>query len=137
MYCITSALDRHITLPDRTPHTQMMRSHSIFSKNFYNPWYTHLKKYYPLSSHFASVQIASIQLTTHRQSVSLDIIHRSRDLGMTCGTHHCGENMENVVEEMDNRILRETRCHLWKSVFKEFDSVRFNVSSLLVLYAQI
>jgi len=30
--------------------------------------------------------------------------------------------------------LKETRCHLWKIVFKELDSVRFNVSSLLVLY---
>jgi len=38
--------------------------------------------------------------------------------------------------------LKETRCHsetigvpLMEIVFKEFDSVRFNVSSLLVLYA--
>src|SRR5882724_5670861 len=30
--------------------------------------------------------------------------------------------------------LKETRCHLWKIVFKVFDSVRFNAFSLLVLY---
>ena len=40
--------------------------------------------------------------------------------------------------------LKEKRCHsetmevsLMKIVFREFDLVRFNVSSLLVLYAQI
>jgi len=41
----------------------------------------------------------------------LAIVHRSHDLGLTCGTYHCGENMENAVEEMDNRILKETKCH--------------------------
>ena len=60
----------------------------------------------------------------------LAIVHGSCDLGLTCGTHHCGENMENAVEETDNRILKETECHTWKRVFKEFDSVRFNISSL-------
>jgi len=46
------------------------------------------------------------------------------------------EMWRNAVEETNNR-LKETRCHLWKIVFKEFDLVRFNVSSLLVLYVQI
>jgi len=72
----------------------------------------------------------------------LAIIHRSHDLGLTCGTYYCGENMEDVVEEKDNRILKETECHSetievphMKGVFKEFDSVRFKISSHLVLYA--
>src|SRR5882724_11471667 len=43
--------------------------------------------------------------------MALAIIHRSRNLSLTCGTYHCGENVENAVEEMDNRILKETRCH--------------------------
>src|SRR5882724_12505911 len=90
---------------------------------------------------FASVQICFhpdlllSELATHGQSVPLSIIHGSHDLSPTCGTHHCGNNMENVVEVTDNRIPMETRCQSWKSVFKEFDSARFNVSSLLVLYA--
>ena len=33
--------------------------------------------------------------------------------------------------------LKETRCHSWKIVFKELDLVRFNLSSLMVLYDQI
>jgi len=52
--------------------------------------------------------------------------------------------VEDVVEEKDNRILKETECHSetiegphMKGVFKEFDLVMFNISSLLVLYAQI
>src|SRR5882724_13186087 len=51
LYCTTAPLDRYVTLPDRTPCTQMMTSHSICSKDFFNPWYTHPKKYYPLSVH--------------------------------------------------------------------------------------
>jgi len=27
-------------------------------------------------------------------------------------TYHCGENVENAVGEMDNRILKETKYHL-------------------------
>jgi len=61
---------------------------------------------------FASVWIASVQATHCRQSVPLAIIHGSCDLSLTCGTYHCGENVENAVEEMDNRILKETECHL-------------------------
>ena len=133
-------------LPDRTPHTQTMTSHSIYSKDFCDPWYTHLKKYYLLSVHlllsrFVSIRIGSIRAAHCRQSVPLAIVHRSHDLSPTCGTYHSG-NMENVVEEMDNRILKETECHLetievphMKWVFKEFDLVRFKISSLLVLYA--
>src|SRR5882724_4096008 len=41
----------------------------------------------------------------------LAIIHRAHDLGLTCGTYHCGENVENAVGETDNRILKETKCH--------------------------
>ena len=42
----------------------------------------------------------------------LAVDHRSHDLSLTCGTYHCRENMENAVEVMDNRILKETECHL-------------------------
>src|SRR5882724_3718458 len=42
----------------------------------------------------------------------LAVNHRFRDLGPTCGTYYCRENVENVVEAMDNRILKETECHL-------------------------
>jgi len=99
----------------------MMTSHSIYSKDFCNPWYTHPKKYYPPSAHFASISIASIQIVSvwigsvqaahRRQSVPLAVNHRFHDLGLTCGTYYCGENVENVVEAMDNRILKETECH--------------------------
>src|SRR5882724_3636360 len=51
LYCTTTPLDRYVTLPDRTPHTWTMTSHSICSKDFCNPWYNHLKKYYPPSAH--------------------------------------------------------------------------------------
>jgi len=85
---------------------------------------------------------------THRPhpwliSTSSAIIHTSHDLGPICGPWHCGRKVENVVEERDNRILKETRCHLeTKEVpLKENciwdDSVLFNVSSLLVLYTWI
>src|SRR5882724_3060032 len=30
-------------------------------------------------------------------------IHASHDLSPTCGIYHCGRNMENAVEETDNR----------------------------------
>jgi len=62
------------------------------------------------SIQFVSIQIASVQATHCRQSVPLAIVHRSHDLGLTCGIYHCGENVENVVEETDNRILKETEC---------------------------
>jgi len=41
----------------------------------------------------------------------LAIVHRSHDLGLTCGTYYCREKVEDVVEETDNRILKETECH--------------------------
>src|SRR5882724_11042636 len=150
MYCTTAPLDRYVTLPDRTPHTQTMTSHSICSKNFCNTWYTHLKKYYLLSVHLlpsrlVSIQIGSIQAARCRQSVPLAIIHGSCDLSPTCGTYYCGRNVEDAVEERDNRILKETKCHsetnrgathgkvylrslIWSGLIS---------SSLLVLYAQI
>ena len=102
------------------------------------PLFAHLPSVCPFASVWiVSMQIASIQAAHCRQSVPLAIVHRFHNLGPTCGTYHCGENMENAVEETDNRILKETECHTWKRVFKEFDSVRFNVSSLLVLYTRI
>jgi len=111
VYCITSALDGYVTLLDRTPCTQMMTSQSICSKDFCGPWYTHLKKYYPPSAHLLPSGLLPSKPTTCGQSVPLAVVHRSCDLGPTCGTHHCGENVENAVEEMDNRIPRETKCH--------------------------
>ena len=116
VYCITSALDRYVMLPDRTPHTRTMMSHSICSKDICDPWYTHLKKYYPPSAHLLlsgllPSELLLSKLTTCGQSMPLAIVHGSCDLGPTCGTHHCSENVENTVEETDNRILRETKCH--------------------------
>ena len=66
---------------------------------------------------FASVQIVSIWIGSvraahHGQSMPLAIVHGSHDLGPTCGTYHCREKIETAVEEMDNRILKETECHL-------------------------
>jgi len=55
LYCITAALDRYVTLLDRTPCTQTMTSQCICSKDFCDPWYTHPKKYYPLCAHLPSV----------------------------------------------------------------------------------
>ena len=91
-------------------------SHSICSKDFCDPWYTHPKKYYLPSVHLlpsglVSVWIGSIRATHRGQSMPLAIIHGYPNLGPTCGTHHCSENVENTVEETDNRILRETKCH--------------------------
>ena len=106
------ALDRYVMLPDRTPRTRTMKSHSICSKDFCDPWYTHTKKYYPPSAHLLLSGLLLSKLTTCGKSMPLAIVHQSHDLGPTCGTHHCGENMENVVEETDNRILEERRCHL-------------------------
>src|SRR5882724_727637 len=51
LYCTTTPLDGHVMLPDRTPRTRTMTSHSICSKDFCDPWYSHPKKYYPLSAH--------------------------------------------------------------------------------------
>jgi len=95
----------------------MMMSHSICSKDFCDPWYTHLKEYYLLSVHLlpsglVSIRIGSIRAAHHGKSMPLAIVHGSRNLGLTCGTYYCGRNVEDVVEEMDNRILKETKCHL-------------------------
>src|SRR5882724_5361625 len=108
-------------LPDRSPRTQTMTSHSICSKDFCDPCYTHPKKYYPPSVHllpyrlllsrFVSIWIGSVRATHHGQSMPLAIVHGSCDLGLTCGTYYCRENVEDAVEETDNRILNETECH--------------------------
>src|SRR5882724_1695240 len=42
----------------------------------------------------------------------LPIIHGSHDLGLTCGTCHHGGNVENVVEETDNRDPKGDRVPL-------------------------
>src|SRR5882724_6170202 len=116
VYCTTTPLDGYVMLPDRTPCTRTMTSHSICSKDFCDPWYTHLKKYYPPSAHLLPSDLLPSGLLPSeppcRQSMPLAIIHRPCDLSLTCGIYHCGENVENVVEEMNNRILKETRCHL-------------------------
>src|SRR5882724_8587751 len=103
LYCTTAPLDGYVMLPDRTPHSRTMTSHSIYSKDFCDPWYTHLKKYYLLSVHllpsgFVSVWIGSIRATHCRQSVPLAIIQGSCDLSLNCGTYYCRENVEDVVE---------------------------------------
>jgi len=64
LYCITSALDRYVTLPDRTPHTQMMMSHSICSKDICDPWYNSSEEVLPSVCPFASIQFASIQIAS-------------------------------------------------------------------------
>src|SRR5882724_2835428 len=113
--------DGYVTLPDRTPHTWTMTSHSICSKDFCDPWYPHPKKYCPPSVHlllyrllpsiFVSVWIGSIRATHCGQSMPLAIVHGSRDLSPTCGTYYFRENVEDAVEEMDNKVLKETECH--------------------------
>jgi len=58
----------------------------------------------PLSIHFSSIWADHLQ-TKHTLSWSLwslAIIHRSHNLSPTCGTYHCGGNVENGVEETDN-----------------------------------
>jgi len=70
--------------PGQDPHTQMMTSHSICSKDFCDPWYTHPKKYYPPSAHFASIWIVSVWIDSfraahHRQSMTLAVDHRSHN----------------------------------------------------------
>ena len=45
--------------------------------------------------------------------------------------------MENVVEEIDNRDPKGGKVPLVENCIKEFGSVRFNLSSLLILYARI
>src|SRR5882724_8309788 len=150
VYCTTAPLDGYVMLPDRTPHTRMMTSHSICSKNFCDTWYTHLKKYYLLSVHLlpsglVSVWIGSVQAACRRQSVPLAIVHGSRDLSPTCGTYYCRRNVEDAVEEMDNRILKETKCHSetnrgathGKVYSRSLIQSGLISSSLLVLYAQI
>src|SRR5882724_10743642 len=137
-------------LPDRTPHTQMMMSHSICSKNFCNTWYTHPKKYYLPSVHLlpsglVSVRIGSVQAARRGQSVPLAIVYGSHDLGTTCGTYYCRRNMEDAVEETDNRILKETKCRLetnrgathGKVYLRSLIRSGLISSSLLVLYARI
>src|SRR5882724_12962340 len=64
LYCTTAPLDRYVMLPDRTLRTQMMTSHSICSKDFCNPWYTHPKKYYPPSAHLLPSRLLLSELTT-------------------------------------------------------------------------
>jgi len=39
LYCITPALDRYVSLPDRTPCTWMMTSLNICSMAFYDLWH--------------------------------------------------------------------------------------------------
>ena len=89
---------------------------------------------------FTSTQIASIRAdhlwikhTLGWSPWNLAIIHGSCDLGPTCGTYHWRIQWKGQTIG----TLKETRCHSWKFVFKEFDSVRFNASSLLVLYTWI
>src|SRR5882724_11044638 len=41
LYCINPALDRYVTLLDRTPHTWMMTSLNICGMDFYDLWHPH------------------------------------------------------------------------------------------------
>src|SRR5882724_12983729 len=67
VYCTTAPLDGYVKCPDRTPRTWTMTSHSICSKDFCDPWYTHLKKYYLLSVHlFPSRLVLSEPPTTDK-----------------------------------------------------------------------
>src|SRR5882724_7072060 len=106
LYCTTAPLDGYVTLPARTPHTRTMMSHSICSKDFCNPWYTHPKEYYLPSVHLllsglVSIRIGSVRAAHHGQSVPLAIVHGYRNLIPTCGTYYCRRNMEDAVEETD------------------------------------
>src|SRR5882724_9811974 len=91
------------------------------------------------------------KLTTHRQRIPLADPYEAWLSPMDCMTSDQPVALITVEEMWRMQwkrqtigILKETRCHLetievplMKIVFKEFDSVRFNVSSLLVLNVQI
>src|SRR5882724_11449321 len=109
---------------DRTPHTWTMTPLNIGGMVFLCPM-TGL-----LSSGLLPSGLISSELTTHRQSIpsadpckgwlsSMDLVILAQPLALI------------TVEEMwrmqwkrqNNRTLKETRCHLWKIVFKELGSV--------------
>jgi len=70
VYCITPALDRYVSLPDRTPHTWTMMSLNICGMAFYNLWHphSHPSLFLPPSIHFASIWLLPSELTTHGQT---------------------------------------------------------------------
>ena len=95
----------------------------------------------PSSIYFASVQIASVQAdhpqTKHTLSWSLwGLAHHPWILQPQPNLWH-SSMWKMQWKGQTIRILKETRCHSGKIVFKELDLVRFNVSCLLVLYALI
>jgi len=111
-------LDGYVTLLDRPSHSDDDVTQYI-QQGLLQPWYNHprsttsvchLLPYNLLPSRLFPSRLLPFKLHCG-QSMPLAIVHRSRNLSLTCGTYHCRENMENAVEEMDNRILKETKCH--------------------------
>src|SRR5882724_9153437 len=92
VYCITPALDRYVSLPDRTPHTWTMMSLNICGMAFYNLWHphSHPSLFLPPSIHFASILIASIRADHPWTNTPSADFHEawlsSMDLVMFCNT---------------------------------------------------
>ena len=108
----------------------------------------------PLSVHFVSVHFVSVHfVSVHFVSVHFVSVQFASTQADHPQTKHTLAHHPQILQPWPNlwhssmwkkwqkgqtiRILKETRCHSGKTVFKELDSVRFNVSSLLVLYAWI
>jgi len=73
----------------------------------------------------------------------LAIVHGSHNLGPTCGTY-TAERMwkmwwkRRTIDPKGDRVpLGDNRGATLERGIKEFDSVRFKISCLLVLYTQI
>src|SRR5882724_4027309 len=98
LYCITPALDRYISLLERTPHTWMMASLNICGIVSYNPQHllSHLSLLYFHPTVLLLSSLLPSKLTTHSHKqpwlISMRIGYHpwSHNLGLTCGTYQCG-----------------------------------------------
>src|SRR5882724_3996468 len=104
LYCITPALDGYISLPDRTPCTQMMTSLNICSTvyDLWNPQ-PHLLMFIFFQLCCFHPDFLPSELTTcgqeHPQLIPRKLGYHPQfcNLGTTCVTYHCGGNVENAV----------------------------------------
>ena len=120
LYCFTPALDGYVILPDRTPHTLGQWHHSICGMAFYNLHHPHLylllfTSVHPICFHldcFHPSWLPADKACPQLITKSLAIIHRSCNLSPTCGTYHCGWNVENTVEKTDNRDTKGAKVPL-------------------------
>src|SRR5882724_2102547 len=74
------------------------------------------------SNHLLPSSLLPSELTTHGhkqpQLISMKISYYpwSRNLGLTCGTYHCGGNVDKCGGSKTIGTLKETRCLLEYSV---------------------